>query len=246
MIIWRELRPHVINQFPAMQEWEFTELVKSIEDGYDDRHPIYVFKGDEDSEWGIIDGANRHRACLETGVIPTVKEFYGSYEDAMKFIMRTNTRRNLTAGQKAAVVLDMDGIVSKLVEEASKKFQGGFNQHVDTGDHKLNTAKSLGDMAGVGSTTVKHAQKVKQHDPELYSYVKSGQVSAKSAYNQIQDKIADGDLKLSQQRTAKSILKNAIQVAIDEAKDELYNEALNRVENSESNNVSFKLKLTLV
>ena len=245
-INWREYKPHVINQFPAMSDEEFNDLKESLtNDGYDESMPIVLYKGDGDLLPGIIDGANRHRACLETGVIPMFKTFYGSYEDAMSYILRTNTRRNLKAGQKAAIVLDMDGVVSKLVEEAAKRV--GMNQHsgLATSGHTSPTANKLAGMAGVGKETVKQAMKVKQHDPQLYEAIKSGSISAKSAYNQIQDRIVDGDEALRQQRLAKSLLKNAIQSAIEESKDELYNEALRLVIESDGTPVSLKLKIEL-
>ena len=242
MINWRELQVHPLNQFPAMQDWEFSELKESISKGYDDEFPIIVYKGSEDSGHGIIDGANRHRACLETGTIPLIKEFYGTYEQAMVKILGTNIRRNLSQSQKATVVLDMDGIVSKLVEDGAKR----VNQHSggETG-FPGKTADKLAEMSGTSNMTIKQAKKVKQHDPALYEHVKSGNISAKSAFNQIQDRIAQGDESLRKQRLAKSILKNAIQDAINESKDELFAEALRRVESTEKNQIDFKLKLTL-
>ena len=245
---WREYKPHVLNQFPPMQDDEFNELKESLEKGFDETMPIIIYKGEGDTVPGIIDGANRHRACLETGTVPLFKEFYGSYDKAMAYILRTNVRRNLTAGQKAAVVLDMDHIVNRLVEEASKN--QGVRNDLTSGPQGPNvgrTSSNLAQMAGVGANTMKFSQKVKQHDPQLYGYVKSGQISAKAAYNQIQDRIADGDKHLAMQRRAKSILKNAIQEAINESKDELYEAILDELNSlNEDQQLNFKLKITVI
>ena len=239
---WREYKPHVLNQFPPMQDDEFNELKESLEKGFDESMPIVIYKGEGDAVPGIIDGANRHRACLETGTVPLFKEFYGSYDKAMAYILRTNVRRNLTAGQKAAVVLDMDHIVVRLVEEAAKRQDLGLP--VTQGGR---TSTKLAEMAGVGPSTMKFSQKVKQHDPQLYQYVKSGQISAKAAYGQIQDRIADGDKHLAMQRRAKSILKNAIQEAINESKDELYEAILDELNSlNEDQQLNFKLKITVI
>ena len=62
---WKELKPHKLNQFPAMQDWEFEELKKSVAKGFDKRMPIVVYVEDNGDK-GIIDGANRHRACVES------------------------------------------------------------------------------------------------------------------------------------------------------------------------------------
>ena len=248
MTNWRDLKPHAINQFPAMQEWEYEELKKSLSKGYDRRMPIFVFKGEEDKVHGIIDGANRHRACLETDTIPLIQEFYGSYEEAMSFILKTNTRRNLSAGQKAAVVLDMDSVVAKLIEEAAKNSLSNLNNsRSHAGMTSGNTDKQLGQMAGVGQSTMEYAKKVKQHDPQLYDYVKSGKISAKSAYSQIQDRIVDGDTELRLQRRAKNILKDAVHKAIEVDKDMLYDTILTELHAlNEDQELNFKLKLTRI
>jgi len=132
---WKELKPHKLNQFPAMQDWEFEELKKSVAKGFDKRMPIVVYIEDNGDK-GIIDGANRHRACLESNIIPLIREFYGTYKEAMEFILKTNVRRNLSAGQKAAVVLDMDEVINELVEAAAKSMQATQFKSKDDGTIK--------------------------------------------------------------------------------------------------------------
>ncbi len=247
---WKELKPHKLNQFPAMQDWEFEELKKSINKGYDEDSPIVVYIEDNGNK-AIIDGANRHRACLETNMIPIIREFYGTYKEAMKFILRSNIRRNLNAGQKAAVVLDMDEVINELVEAAKVRECSGVKIESDPGTpvYQGRTREAVAEIAGVGQQTVAQTKKVKEVDPELYEYVKEGRISAKSAYNQIQDKIISADRNLDIQRTAKLILKQAVSQALENQKDELYELALETVTEAYDEGVrefEFELKLTKI
>ena len=183
---WREYQPHVINQFPPMESWEFEKLKKSIAKGFDANEPIWLYKGEDDLVHGIIDGVNRHNACLETGTIPVFKEFYGSYEDAKNKIRQTNIRRNLTASQIAAVELDMDAIVTKLIDQAEKNSLSNLrrgNESPDTAPVRSrgSVAGQIAEEAGIGTRTVEQAMKVKLMLPELYKRMKNGEVSAKAA-----------------------------------------------------------------
>lgn len=247
---WKELKPHKLNQFPAMQDWEFEELKKSIAKGYDDTMPIVVYI-EENGNKGIIDGANRHRACLETNTIPLIRDFYGSYEKAMNFILKTNVRRNLNSSQKAAVVLDMDEVVNELVEAAARSMQSTqFKSSNDGGYPEVptvgRTRKAIADIAGVGQNIVAEAMKVKKVDPELYEYVKEGKISARSAYNQIQDKIISSDRNRDIQRRAKQLVKKSITTALENQKDELYElaiDAVTKAYDEEAKTFQFKLKI---
>lgn len=51
----------------------------------------------------ILDGANRYRACIESGVEPIMVPYSGN--DPLQFVLSENLhRRHLTAGQHAAMV----------------------------------------------------------------------------------------------------------------------------------------------
>ena len=245
---WRELKPHKLNVYPPMQDWEFQELKESINKGYDDRYPIVVHvMGDE--VLGIIDGANRHRACLETNMIPLISRFYGDEKKAMEYILKTNNRRNLNAGQKAAVVLEMKDIVKKIRKEAAES----RTSNLPNGKNKkkvprVRTAESISKIANVSERTVAQTIKIQKVDPQLFEAVKEGKISAKSAYNQIQDKIKKNDKDLENQRFAKLIVKGATSQALEVAKHELLAKALERIEYVEANNIKsfpFKFVLTL-
>ena len=243
---WKEYKKHVINQFPPMSDVEFNELKESLKKGFDNTMPIITYQGVDDKMAGIIDGANRHRACVELGIIPIFRQFYGTYEEAMAYIFKTNVRRNLLAGQKASIILDTDGIVAKLMEEGATRSKANLVSSTDglPVGHQGKTAQKLADMAGVGRDSINWTKKVKQHDPALYHHVKEGSISAKSAYNQIQERIAQGDAELGNQRRAKALLKDALQNAIADVKDDFYAEILKRINDGDGNpKVEIKIEL---
>ena len=250
---WKELKPHKLNQFPAMQDWEFEELKKSVAKGFDKRMPIVVYVEDNGDK-GIIDGANRHRACVESNIIPLIREFYGTYKEAMEFILKTNVRRNLSAGQKAAVVLDMDEVINELVEAAAKSMQATQFKSKDDGrctnaPATGRTSEIVANTANVSRRTVDQAIKVKEADPELYEHVKQGTISASAAYDRVKEREIEADEKLSIQRRAKRLLRDAVAVALDRQKEELYQLALQTVEDTYNNGLSefdFELKITKI
>ncbi len=246
---WRELKPHKLNVFPPMQDWEFDELKMSIlKNGYDSRQPIKVYVKDE-VPLGIIDGANRHRACLELNIIPYISHFYGSESEAMEYILKTNVRRNLNAGQKAAVVLDMKDVVKKIRKEASESRASNLpNSKNKKKVPRVRTAESISKIANVSERTVAQAIKIKKVDPELYEAVKDGKISAKSAYNQIQDKIRKSDVWDFKQDRAKNWIKWATQDALDAKKNEFYDIWFERYEKVQSGEVKlfpFEFELTI-
>ena len=91
-----ELRFHPFADiFPLMEGTEFDELVADIKE-HELREPIVVH---EDM---VLDGRNRHRACLAAGVEPTFAPFLG--DDPLAFVISANLRRrHLTESQRAMV-----------------------------------------------------------------------------------------------------------------------------------------------
>ena len=83
------------NMFPALDDGAFRELVEDIRvNGL--REPITRFEGK------ILDGVNRYRACLETGIEPSLKDYEGT--DPLGFVISMNLRRrHLNETQRAMV-----------------------------------------------------------------------------------------------------------------------------------------------
>jgi hypothetical protein len=105
---WRDLMPHPIaDLFPLLQGEELRALERDIrENGFDGDRPIVIFEGK------ILDGRNRHRACLvqDNGVDPLTKPEFVRFEQAisdpspLQWVISVNlNRRHLDEAQRAMV-----------------------------------------------------------------------------------------------------------------------------------------------
>ena len=95
-----DLKPHPFaDMFPRMMGEAFDALVTSInEDGLEE--PIITYEGK------ILDGRNRHAACIEAGVDPEFDKYEG--DDPLEFVLRKNLhRRQLQTSQRAMVAANL-------------------------------------------------------------------------------------------------------------------------------------------
>jgi ParB-like chromosome segregation protein Spo0J len=94
---WRRLTAHPLAElFPLMFEAELAELADDIKkNGL--QEDIVLYEGQ------ILDGRNRHAACLRCGIEPRFVDFTG--DDPLAFIISMNLhRRHLSQAAKAEVV----------------------------------------------------------------------------------------------------------------------------------------------
>jgi hypothetical protein len=108
------LRKHKYNIMPEMLPDERAALKASMQkNGYDKLNfPIMVTgRGSGDV---IVDGWNRYKVCQELGIEPSFKLFEGSDEEVLDFVMRTNTRRNLTPEQWAVLAVQNEEILQTI------------------------------------------------------------------------------------------------------------------------------------
>jgi len=83
------------NLFPLLGETELQTLSDDIRDN-GLNVPITMYEGK------ILDGRNRHAACILAGVAPAFTDFEG--HDPVTFVVSTNLhRRHLTTGQRAMI-----------------------------------------------------------------------------------------------------------------------------------------------
>ena len=90
-----EAHPYA-DAWPMFREDELAELAADIvATGL--RHPIIIHDG------MILDGRNRHAACLLAGVTPVTEQFNGDDDDALAFVQsENNARRHQSKGSLAA------------------------------------------------------------------------------------------------------------------------------------------------
>ena len=164
-----KLDRHEFNLYPQASEKDFLELVESIQsNGFDINNPIVLFEGK------IIDGWNRYLASVRADKRYTTKDFKGSREEALDYILRTNIRRNLTASQKATLASEY----LPLLEEAAKaRKEGGKKVESEKGRSTQKAAQ----LFDTNEKYVEKAKKLKKENPTEFEKVKSGEKSIAQA-----------------------------------------------------------------
>jgi len=168
------------NEFPLMSESEFRELVDDIKlNGQTDLIVVRTTaKGTE-----IIDGRNRQAACEEIGVEAQEKEWEGTEEEIIPYIISKNIRRrHLTPDQQAAIIVKLRGPVIK--DEAKKDKKEAARK--DKAPKKDNAPKGtvpqrIAVEAGVTEHKAKQLDAVLTHAPEVLPDIIAGKTTVKAA-----------------------------------------------------------------
>ena len=240
---WTTLKRHPFNVVPDQNDKDASELKISLETkGYDAKYPIWVYQGPEDSEMMVIDGMQRLTACKELNIQPLVREFIGTEVEAADFILKSIRRRDLTAGQKASVVLDLTMLVERLVIEAKERQEELGRLHGDPSDDIVlrgTTSDLLSGKAGVGSTTMKEMQTVKRYSPELYDHVRQGKMSANAAFRQVKDQQSSKEQRIK--INAKTIIQRRLNEAVRLQAPEFLKMVVEDLMTKGETNIKFKI-----
>jgi len=169
--------------FPMMGEDEFQALKEDIQaNGL--LEPIWI-----DADGKIIDGRNRHKACIETNT-PMKFKVWNNGQSLVSFVVSLNLkRRHLSASQRAACALDIKPI---LEEEARKRQIANLKQGVEFPVPELiperengESRDQAGKMFGVSGRYVSDAEAVKEKAPDLFEQVKAGEISLTQAKREV-------------------------------------------------------------
>jgi N6-adenosine-specific RNA methylase IME4 len=165
---------------PPLSEEEYSGLEASIiEEGC--RDAIITWNGT------IIDGHNRYKICVKSGIEFTTKERVFENETEAKIFIINNQfdRRNLSLYQRSLLVLKLEDIYSIEAKDNQKQSKGQgikVRQICQT----LNTRKKLAEKAKIGEGTLEKVKKIEQiATPELKEQIASGKFSIDAAYQQI-------------------------------------------------------------
>jgi hypothetical protein len=83
--------------FPLMEGPAFADFCEDVAT-YGLREPIVLYEGK------VLDGRNRLRACIETGIPPVFRELEGGAGDLLAFVISANLhRRHLSESQRGLV-----------------------------------------------------------------------------------------------------------------------------------------------
>jgi len=174
----------IANLFPLLEGTKFDSLKADIaENGL--LQPIVVYDGQ------ILDGRNRHRACVDLSIEYASVEYDGDNPTAFVWAMN-GVRRHLSTGQLTAIGVKMlplfkkDGQKRQLANlKYSKQFVEGSKR---TPRIQGKATKKAAAIVGVGATTIWRADYVKKNDPELFKKIESGEISPWHAEQQIKNK----------------------------------------------------------
>jgi modification methylase len=149
----------------------------------------------------ILDGRNRHRACIELDIAPQFRTYTG--DSPLAFAVSLNlARRHLTSSQAAALSLD---VMPMLEEEARARHRelagrpssngGNIATVSDRGKARDHAAK----MLKTSPRYVQDAKTIKEHAPELLDDIRAGTLSIPYAMRKV------GAIKASQRRKARDM-----------------------------------------
>lgn len=158
------IKPHPLaDLFPMMSDEMFSALVADIrENGL--REPIILHEG------MILDGRNRHKACVEVGVEPITRP-WDQRGSALSFVVSKNLhRRHLSESQRAMVA-------AKIANMGS-----GVRTDLPSIDGRLVSQPQAAKLLNVSTTSVERAVVIRDKGvPELQSAVDSGKTSVWAA-----------------------------------------------------------------
>lgn len=179
----REYHP-AANIFPMMDGAEYEALRDDI-----------AANGLMESVWldaagRILDGRNRHRACIDLGIEPRFQTYAGN--SPIAFVVSLNLkRRHLTSSQAAAISLD---VLPMLEEEARARMSiASANKGVEIIPH-LEQGKArehAAAMFGTNARYVQDAKALKEEAPDLFEQVRGGALTIPQAKRELNRRAAD-------------------------------------------------------
>jgi N6-adenosine-specific RNA methylase IME4 len=145
------------NIFPLLEGQAFHDLAEDIKaNGLSES--ILLFEGK------ILDGRNRYRACMDSGVEPSLSLYDGN-DPLAKVISLNLKRRHLDESQRA------------MVEARIANLPKGANQHSPIGEPSVPQAK-VAELLNVGKRSVERAREVlDEGSVELVQAVERGEAS---------------------------------------------------------------------
>lgn len=201
---------HPVSQiFPLLQGDEFDSLCADIqENGLIE--PIWIHP-----DGSIIDGRNRHRACIETMTTPRFRTWDGN-GSLVSFVVSMNLhRRHLSSSQKAMIALD----VLPLLEDEARTRQvtstgGASPQLVEIMPQAVGTAREqAARIFDTNARYVQDAKRIRSEAPELAEQILSGEITIPEAKREIKKNQQQTQREIEAQ-TAATISKNTKQYHI--------------------------------
>ncbi len=212
-----QLVPHpLVEALPLMTPEEYQQLKHDM-DISGQQEAIVLFEGK------ILDGRNRHRACLELGREPRCREFEGDQKAAFSYVISANLyRRQLSSSQKAVVALNiLPCIQEDLQEQRIETLKGKAKTTKDVElwaepapppeVKEIRTQRLAADVLNVADRYVANAAVLQEKAPEMVKDVLSGEISLPKALKSLKQEAEDPVRKELKgiRRTLKSLAQKA-------------------------------------
>lgn len=182
-------RPYhpIANLFPLLQGEEFEQLKADI-----------AANGLLEAIWlhpdgSILDGRNRHRACIETGIEPRFRTWKGQ-GSLVSFVVSLNLhRRHLSSSQRAVVVLDVLPMLEAEARERQATSTGGADPQLTETipeAEKGEAREQAADLFQTNPRYVSDAKRIQQDAPDLLEQVKGGTLTIPKATRELKKRKA--------------------------------------------------------
>ena len=170
----------VANIFPMMTDAERVALEQDIKDN-GLLEPIWLYDGK------IIDGRNRYLACIAAGIKPIFRDYTGSENQLLDFVVSLNLhRRHLSQSQLACLAVDIMPEIEKQSKERAKQKISAARKNVILSDTNIDKSRDIaGKIFGVSGRYISSAMKLKEHSQELYEQVQKGVLTLTKAGKQL-------------------------------------------------------------
>lgn len=175
-------RPYhsVASLFPLMDGAEYEELKTDIKaNGL--REAIWLHP-----DGSIIDGRNRHRACLDVGVTPRFRTWQDDGALAAFVVSLNLYRRHLTASQRATIGVELLPMLEADARERQRGGQGGvLLREIIPQANGGKATDQAGTIVGVSGRYVSDAKAIKDEDPELFEQIRAGDLNIAQAKREL-------------------------------------------------------------
>lgn len=192
---------------PPQKLYELEELKESVMN-HGQLRPIITYQGK------ILDGFIVYEFLLEKGVADIrFQEFTNTTITAAEYRVSTSYGRSLTQAQKACIATDLRDILKK--ERADwikgKRSKDNMNPGYFNKVHGVKSGEGTREIAGkklkVSPRAIGYAETIKKKDAYLFSQVRDGKMSLRSAYMKVKP---DDQYELNRERNQSRMRSDAI------------------------------------
>ena len=140
----------------------------------------------------VLDGRERLRAVRELGLDSVPVRVVAPSDEVGYMLLAAIERRQLSASQRAALVVELDRYRQERDEGKRRRLQNlRQNAEVAKLPPRGKTRDLAASRAGVSPRIVQSAATVREHDPDLFARVKAGKLAVDTAERRIRRRLRD-------------------------------------------------------